>query len=82
MVGVLDIIYCRLFVLLYAGMPVLFGGETKAHAVAQEQSWPEILKFLRKELTANNKSNNNNNSNSANGGFVGGGKIGSIRPKL
>uniref|UniRef100_A0A8V5G7B4 Uncharacterized protein n=1 Tax=Melopsittacus undulatus TaxID=13146 RepID=A0A8V5G7B4_MELUD len=30
--------------------PVLWGGETKAHARAQEHSWKEIIRFLEREL--------------------------------
>lgn len=32
------------------GVTTLYGGETKAHAVAQEDSWREILRFFRHHL--------------------------------
>ena len=39
------------------GVHLAMGGETKAHAMAQEDFWPKVLKFLRDNLSVRIKSN-------------------------
>ncbi|XP_077320661.1 acyl-coenzyme A thioesterase 1-like [Lithobates pipiens] len=35
------------------GMPILWGGQLRAHAKAQEDAWKKILRFFSKQLKAN-----------------------------
>lgn len=44
--------HCRVCYAKIIGDLMLYGGETKAHSIAQEHSWSRLLSFLREELTA------------------------------